>query len=120
MKIIKTKEIEMFRCDCVNCGEELRYAYHLNGKDYCSPHFDEVWLSDHKHTLKYEFYGWEGSEAYIEKYCDTNRGICKYEEKKVLFDKKPNKKELLEVIYENKDLFDLLVEKMKGEENERK
>jgi hypothetical protein len=32
-----------------------------------------------------------------------------------LFDKKPNKKELLEVIYENKDLLDLLVEKMKEE-----
>ena len=43
MKIIKTKEVEMFRCDYVGCDEELRYAYHyLNGKDYCSPHFDEV------------------------------------------------------------------------------
>jgi hypothetical protein len=50
----------------------------------------------------------------IEEYANTRK------KKKVLFDKKPNNKELLEVIYENKDLLDLLVEKMKEEENERK
>jgi hypothetical protein len=65
MKIIKTKEIEMFRCDYVNCGEELRYAYHLNEKDYCKDHYIKLRLVGHEHNLEYKYFGFGSGGACI-------------------------------------------------------
>jgi hypothetical protein len=116
MKITKTLEGSGYICDYENCGKEITWPYTrfvLNEKDYCKDHYIKLRLVGHEHNLEYKYFGFGSGGACIWKHCVWNINICDYGELKNLSDYNVPEYELFKTIYENQDLLDLLVEKLK-------
>lgn len=111
MKITKLKEVEI--CDFKGCGKDIDddpFNF-IDEKRYCWDHYKKLRLVNHEHRIKYRYYGFD--YAHISKYCDWNSSICKLYEEKTLFNGGVDKDDIFKTIYENQDLLDLLVEKLK-------
>jgi hypothetical protein len=121
MKIIKeiTSEIEIEMCDFEGCGEEADHWNYYGGKYYCEPHYKVAELADHKkHIWEYKF--WEQGRGLETKYFilkNCQLDVCGKKERIDLNEKTGKGYGMYEYIakalFENKDLFDLLVEKLK-------